>query len=216
MNTKKNYHTILLAITLPLFALINCKGEIESGPDGKTRPKLYITTLDQKLLLEEQPIEENSDALLDSTIKIDTTQVYQQIDGFGYTLTGGSALHIQKMSAETRQELLKELFGTDSNNIGVSYLRLSVGASDLDERPWSYNDLPDGETDMDLKKFSLSYDTLYLIPTIKEILKISPNIKLMGSPWSPPKWMKDNNDTRGGSLKQEYHDVYAQYLVKYI
>jgi glucosylceramidase len=55
-----------------------------------------------------------------------------------------------------------------------------------------------------------------VIPILKEILSINPAIKLMASPWSPPTWMKDNKDTRGGSLLEEYESVYAQYLVKYI
>jgi glucosylceramidase len=76
--------------------------------------------------------------------------------------------------------------------------------------------MPKGETDIGLDHFSLGYDTLYLLPTLKEILKISPNLNLMGSPWSPPAWMKDNGDTRGGSLKKEYYEVYADYLAHYI
>lgn len=149
-------------------------------------------------------------------IEVTDSKTYQTMDGFGYTLTGGSALHIAKMEPAARAALLKELFAVDGNNIGVSYLRLSIGASDLDERVFSYNDLPAGETDMELKKFDLGYDKLYLIPVIKEILKVNPKIKFLGSPWSAPTWMKTNNDTRGGSLKPEYYDVYARYFVKYI
>jgi glucosylceramidase len=106
------------------------------------------------------------------------------------------------MSDSTRADLLQELFGTGEDEIGVSYLRLSIGASDLDEAPFSYNDLPEGETDEKLEQFSLAKDTLNLIPVLKEILEISPEIKILGSPWSPPVWMKDNGDTRGGSLKK--------------
>jgi glucosylceramidase len=51
---------------------------------------------------------------------------------------------------------------------------------------------------------------------MKEILAINPKIKILGSPWSAPKWMKSNNNVRGGSLKPECYDVYARYLVKYI
>lgn len=151
-----------------------------------------------------------------ATIVVDTSQTFQEIDGFGYTLTGGSALHINQMSDSARAILLQELFGTAEDELGVSYLRLSIGASDLDEAPFSYNDLPEGETDVELKNFSLANDTIHLIPVLKEILKIVPDIKILGSPWSPPKWMKDNNDTRGGSLKKEYLPAYAQYFVKYI
>ena len=216
MHLLKNLFLPLLLISLLSTTLVNCK-KISNREDLKVRTaKLYITTLDQRSLLEEIPIDRENPLPIHVTINVDTTKLFQEMDGFGYTLTGGSALHLQKMSEAARLQLLQELFGVDSNAIGVSYLRVSVGASDLDEKPWSYNDLPEGETDMELEKFSLGYDTLYLIPTLKEIIKISPNIKIMGSPWSPPKWMKDNNDTRGGSLKKEYHGVYANYLLKYI
>ena len=102
------------------------------------------------------------------------------------------------------------------NNIGVSYLRLSIGASDLNEHTFSYDDLPPGETDTAMKKFDLGPDRLDVIPVLKEILAINPAIKILGSPWSPPAWMKTNDDTRGGRLKPEYYAAYAKYFVKYI
>ena len=149
-------------------------------------------------------------------IKINEDQKYQEIDGFGYALTGGSAMHIIRMSSESRAALLKELFATDGKNIGISYIRLSIGASDLNERVFSYNDLPVGETDTAMQRFDLGPDRADVIPVMKEILAINPSIKIMGSPWSPPVWMKTNNDTRGGSLKPEYYSAYAKYFVRYI
>ena len=95
-------------------------------------------------------------------------------------------------------------------------MRVSIGASDLDDRVFSYDDLPDGETDPMLKKFTLSADKVDLIPVLKEILSINPHLKIMGSPWSAPIWMKTNNSSKGGSLKPEYFDTYAKYFVKYI
>lgn len=180
---------------------------------------LWLTTLDQKSLLEKQEVvltENEKDSLDGVEISIDTTTTYQEMDGFGYTLTGGSAMHINRMSDSAQTALLHELFGTGENQLGVSYLRLSIGASDLDEKPFSYNDLPEGQTDINLAKFNLAHDTLDVIPVVKEILQIAPNIKILGSPWSPPVWMKDNKDTRGGSLLKKYYPVYAQYFVKYI
>ena len=180
--------------------------------------EIWLTTLDKKSLLEKRDLQISAkeDFSPDATISIDPSKTYQEIDGFGYTLTGGSALHLNKMSAAARADLLQELFGTGSDEIGISYLRLSIGASDLDETPFSYNDLPEGKTDEDLENFSLANDTVNLIPVLKEIIKIAPDIKILGSPWSPPVWMKDNGDTRGGSLKEEYYPVYANYFVKYI
>ena len=149
-------------------------------------------------------------------IIIDTSQVYQEMDGFGFALNGGSAMHIFNMDHSSRSALLNELFGSDENSIKASYLRVSIGSSDLDEYPFSYNDLPDGQTDIEMNNFDLGYDKLYLIPVLKEIIEISPDIKIMASPWSPPAWMKTNKSTVGGSLLLEYYDAYALYFVKYI
>ena len=112
-------------------------------------------------------------------IIIDTNQVYQEMDGFGFALNGGSAMHLFNMDQSSRSALLNELFGNNENSIKASYLRVSIGASDLDEYPFSYNDLPDGETDIGMVNFDLGYDKLYLIPILKEIIEISPNIKIM-------------------------------------
>lgn len=150
------------------------------------------------------------------TIDIDASKTFQSVEGFGYTLTGGSALMINKLQPSIKKDLLEELFGNSEKSIKISYLRLSIGASDLDEHPFSYNDLPVGETDTLLEKFSLSEDYNNLIPLLKEIVQINPNIKFLGSPWSPPTWMKDNKNTKGGSLLPKYYDVYAMYFVKYI
>jgi glucosylceramidase len=120
------------------------------------------------------------------------------------------------MDATNRSVLLQELFATDGSNIGISYLRISIGASDLSDKVFSYNDLPAGETDPSMAKFTLDAERVDLIPVLKEILAINPNIKIMGSPWSAPLWMKTNNNSKGGSLKPEYFDAYAKYFVKYI
>jgi len=151
-----------------------------------------------------------------ATIEVDSDQTYQQMDGFGFSLTGGSAYHLANMSANQRLALLNELFAYDDNNIGVSYLRVSLGASDLDAAPFSYCDLPAGETDVNMEKFSIDPDRTFLIPMLKEILSINPQIKIMASPWSPPTWMKTNGSSKGGSLKPVYYDAYALYFVKYI
>ncbi|MEK6780346.1 MAG: glycoside hydrolase family 30 beta sandwich domain-containing protein [Bacteroidota bacterium] len=180
---------------------------------------VWITTDDKTSLFAEAPTKLRFEAITDTNavITVDTTQRFQTVDGFGYALTGGSAfLMNQKLTSSQRKELLKELFLSDSNNIGISYLRVSIGASDLDDHVFSYDDMPGGMTDISLSKFSLAEDQKNLIPILKEILALNPDIKIMGSPWSAPAWMKDNNSPKGGSLKVEYYTVYANYLVKYI
>jgi glucosylceramidase len=150
------------------------------------------------------------------TIEIDAQKIYQTIDGFGFTLTGGSARQIGRMDDADRASLIRELFATDGASLGVSYLRLSIGASDLDERVFSYDDVPPGQVDTELEHFSLEPDRAGVIPVLKEILKTAPDIKIMGSPWSPPAWMKTNQNTVGGSLRPEFYSAYARYFVKYL
>lgn len=111
---------------------------------------------------------------------------------------------------------MHELFSSDSGCIHLSYLRISIGASDLDATVFSYNDIPVNETDEDLSEFTIARDRENLIPILKLALKYNPELKIMGSPWSAPVWMKTNKKSVGGSLKTEYYDVYAQYFVKYI
>ena len=176
---------------------------------------LYVTKADQSELLRLQPTKvplfsEN----INFSITINPDITYQEMDGFGFSLTGGSALHLNNMSPAERTSILNELFS--EGNLGISYLRVSVGASDLDAEPFTYNDLPTGETDEDLDHFSIAKDQENLIPVLKEILGINPNIKIMGSPWSAPSWMKTNNHSIGGSLKTVYFATYANYFVKYI
>lgn len=208
-NTGYLFFLFLLVI------LLACK---TTEPDSLLRPSMWLTTPDKQALLEEV---EGAVSLIDNRsenpfIEIDPSITYQEMDGFGFSLTGGSALHIHNMADSERLALLNELFGSEENEISISYLRISIGASDLDASPFTYNDLPSGETDLLLEGFSLAPDQENLIPVLKEILEINPDIKILGSPWSAPSWMKTNQSTIGGSLKPEYYEVYANYFVKYI
>jgi len=178
----------------------------------------YITSGDQTQLLQKQllPLSQTESMNAINRISIDTREKFQTIDGFGFTLTGGSAQLIQQMPPKQQNALLQELFGKKDNSISISYLRISVGASDLSESVFSYNDLAKGETDTLIQQFNLSRDTIHLVPLLKQILVINPSIKFMATPWSPPTWMKTNNNSMGGSLIPQYYRAYARYLVKYI
>lgn len=192
-------------------------GMVTAAPLSKNTMAFWLTSPESIVLFQKQKsLNFGSKSNENQSIIIDTTQVFQTIDGFGNCLTGGSATLLHGMNAQSRSAILKELFATDGNNIGISYLRISIGASDLSDRVFSYNDLPDGETDPEMTKFTLDAEKVDLIPVLKEILAINPAIKIMGSPWSAPTWMKTNNNSKGGSLKPEYFDAYAKYFVKYI
>ncbi|MBV5311952.1 MAG: glucosylceramidase [Prolixibacteraceae bacterium] len=219
-RTTKN----LLAILLLIAVCSGCDTNSSAGEPPYTKPVLdsdvsfWMTSPVRQILFKEQNVslKFGTQNAQHPVIDVNESTTYQEMDGFGYTLTGGSAIWINKMDKPSRASLLKELFATDGANIGVSYLRISIGASDLSDKVFTYNDLASGETDTELKKFKIDYERTDLIPVLKEILAINPAIKILGSPWSAPSWMKDNNDSRGGSLKPEYFGVYANYFVKYI
>jgi glucosylceramidase len=191
------------------------------SPPAANEMDLWLTKGDQTALLQKQSTTLSFGTATNSNtfIDVDTTQIFQEIDGFGYTLTSGSASVINGLATPTRIALLEELFSADDNAISISYLRISIGASDLSASVYSYDDMPAGQTDTALANFSLSPDKTPgtgLIPLLKEILLINPAIKILATPWSPPVWMKDNGNSVGGSLLPQYYGVYAQYFVKYI
>jgi glucosylceramidase len=220
--TRTNLFTIIL-----FFCIINICGVCTSKDSGGNNPpsnqpatpiETWLTRADQTVLLQKQSssLTMNSPSNTNAYIDVDSATAFQAIDGFGYTLTGGSAYLLNRMGNSERSAILSELFGNGSNSINVSYLRLSMGASDLSPSVFSYDDMPAGQTDPTLANFSLSQDTVDLIPVLREILQLNPSIKIMSSPWSPPVWMKDNGSSIGGSLLPQYYSVYAQYFVKYI
>ncbi len=178
---------------------------------------IWISKGDQSVLLQKQSTIQQFGTIANSfqNIDVDDTQSFQTIDGFGYTLTGGSVDVINSLNPTKKQELLQELFSNSENAISISYLRISIGASDLNSSVFSYNDLPNGQTDIPQNNFSLNPDNA-LILLLKEILLINPNIKIMAVPWSAPLWMKANYTSIGSSLLPTYYTSYATYFVKYI
>jgi glucosylceramidase len=214
-----------LILIFVFIALNNCSKQNNEDPNPLPEPPIatnevdfWLTKADQSVKLQKQSgiLAFGSAYNTYASIDVSDSETFQIIDGFGFSLTGGSAQVINSLNANKKQGLLQELFGTNSNSIAISYLRISIGASDLDASVFSYDDLPEGQTDVNLTQFSLAPDMVHLIPLLKEILTINPTIKIMGSPWSPPVWMKDNNSSIGGSLQPKYYGVYAQYFVKYI
>lgn len=223
MLINKKIQTFFIATLLGI--LSGCAQSSDgSDPDPNPNPNptvnevdFWLTKANGTVKLEKQSgvLAFNTTANIYQNIDVNDTQAFQTVDGFGFTLTGGSAHAINQLSTSKKQELLQELFGSSANAISINYLRISIGASDLNATVFSYDDMPAGQTDLSLTNFSLTPDA-ELIQLLKDILIISPNIKIMATPWSPPVWMKDNNSTIGGSLQPQYYGVYAQYFVKYI
>ncbi len=207
---KPRLPLLFLLATLPIVTPI--------GAQTKDSVSLWLTTQDRSSLFAEQPTPiafTRSTSQL-PTVDVDDKTKFQSIDGFGFALTGGSAQLMMRMDPQKRAELIKEVFSTVGNAIGVSYLRVSIGSSDLNDHVFTYDDIPAGQQDPDLTHFDLGPDKTEVIPVLKEILAINPKIKILASPWSAPSWMKTNENPKGGSLKPEDYNIYAHYLVKYL
>lgn len=221
--TKLFFITALAAINISCSS--SNEGENTTTPTNptptpvvKNEVDFWLTKGDQSVLLKKQNgiLGFGTIANMHSTIEVNPSKTYQTIDGFGYTLTGGSAQVINEMTSSSKNDLLQELFGKSATSISVSYLRISVGASDLNESPFTYDDIAYGDTDLNLTKFSLEKDKATVIALLKEILAINPEIKILATPWTAPVWMKDKDSFIGGHLKTDYYETYANYLVKYI
>jgi glucosylceramidase len=208
----------LLPRTTRIVFLVFQAGLLAAQTSTPRQIEAWVTNPDRSSLFQKQPepVAFRASSPRSPAIVIDRALRMQTVDGFGFALTGGSAEVLAKMSADARARILHQLFASDGNNVGVSYLRLSIGASDLNRFVYSYNDLAPGESDPELKRFDLGEDRKHVLPVLKEILAIAPNIRILGSPWSAPSWMKTNGDVRGGALKEEFYPAYALYLVKYV
>ena len=177
----------------------------------------WVTTGDQTKLLTNQGLVyfDKKDVTTNPIITIDSTVKYQSIDGFGAALTGSSASNINRLNSADKKSLLNNLFDA-TTGIGISYLRITIGASDFSDSNFSYDDVSFGQTDFDLKYFSIAKDQPDLIPLLKLIKSINPTIKILACPWSAPAWMKTSSNMVGGSLRKEAYAAYANYFVKYI
>jgi glucosylceramidase len=187
---------------------------------GATLVHAWVTTGDQSKLLQPQPevqLTPDSGATTGvPTITVDETKSYQEMIGFGAAMTDASAYLMQhKMSAADREALLQDLFGREQG-IGLSFIRIPMGASDFSQRHYSYDDMTGTATDSALAHFSIEADRADKLPLLRRALAINPQLKAMASPWSPPGWMKTTNSLITGTLLPRFYDSFAGYFVKFI
>jgi glucosylceramidase len=187
----------------------------------------WITTGDQTKLLSREPDTGFSSAMVKMAagtpvIEIDPATSYQQIAGFGAAITDASAWLIQqRMAPAQRDALMRELFGRGQvkgagQGIGLSFTRLTIGASDFSRSHYSFDDMPPGQTDPQLQHFSLDPQRDTVLPAVKAALSVNPQLKVMASPWSAPGWMKSTDSLVKGTLKPEAFDAFARYLNRYV
>jgi glucosylceramidase len=152
------------------------------------------------------------------TINVNENTTYQQFEGAGASFTDSAAWLLNSsnlLSASTRNSVMQKLFDPNAG-IGISFLRNPIGASDIARNSYTFDDVPAGQTDPNLTKFSIAHDQADVLPLTKQALQLNPQIKVMASPWSAPPWMKDNDSYLLGWVESQFYPAYAQYFVKYV
>ena len=178
---------------------------------------VYQTTPDLKQALHREPsLSFTASPVATTAITVDDSQRFQTIDGFGAAMTDSSAWLLEdQLTTPQRKEVMRKLFDPrPGHGIGISFLRVPLGASDLSRNHYSYDDMPKGERDPGLQHFSIDHDRAYILPSLRQALKIDPSISIMVTPWSPPGWMKTKDTMNGGQLLPEDSADFADYLVK--
>lgn len=222
---KKFVNTCMFLAAL---LLVGCKDpNTNPGTDPGTQTQhdvmTYITTADNTMHFDKvgKNFIEGMNMNPEISMTLDPNTRYQEFDGFGAAITGASAYNLSRMPAEARAKLLKETFSVEEG-MGYSYVRVPIGGSDFNARSnYDYTCCDE----QGIEHFALTSDeTDYIIPILKEILTYNPNLKVMGSPWSCPRWMKVSdintkgayNSWVGGYLNPDYYQDYATYFVRWI
>ncbi len=194
---------------------------IKPSPTTRAPGSIHVDVVEsseglQEALREKPALQFSSTQPKNLTILVDESRIYQQIDGFGASLTDSSAwLLSQKLTPAQRTALLKQLFDT-KQGIGLAILRQPMGSSDFSREDYSYDDVPPGQSDPELKHFTIDRDRQYILPVLREALAVNPKLKIIASPWSPPGWMKTSGSMIGGTLLPSSFTPLARYFVCFL
>ena len=198
------------------------------APCSETRAdvqaEVWVTTQDlKKKLHADAPVRFAKDqpstgetAAIEGTIQVNVEKTHQVMLGLGSSFDHSTCYNLSRLDEKERQEAITRLVDRESG-IGMNLMRICMGTPDFTGEPWySYDDLPPGQTDPELKQFSIEKDLHYIIPVLKAAHEKNPRLLFFASPWSPPGWMKSNGTLIGGRLLPEYYAAYATYFVKFI
>jgi len=212
-------HKIPFLFIYPFLLLVLiCSGAI-AQPPRQLKAQVWISnTTGEKKLTKEKDIDGQDfiNTNEGEVITLDAKKTFQTIDGMGSSLEPATCYNLSQLDPLERERTLKSLL-TSEGGINMNLMRICIGTPDFTSDPWySYSDLPKGEIDTLLIKFSIEKDERYILPVLREALKIRPDLRFFASPWSPPAWMKTSGDLTGGRLRPEFYAAYARYFVKFI
>lgn len=206
-----------LACACLLVQVVACSGSDEPRPPATGAPvDVWLTNPDQSALLARQASLTTEPVNGDAQVVIDTSQRFQEIVGFGASITDATTILFgDSLTGESRTALLGELFGPPPG-LGLSMVRVPIGASDFSVEHYSFGDQPVGGRDDSLAEFSLPQVTKQALALTRDAMAINPQLTVMATPWSPPGWMKTSNSLIGGTLNSGDYDVFAAYLLRSI
>ena len=147
-----------------------------------------------------------------NVIRVNASHEYQSVLGFGAAFTDAACFTLNRLDASARQQLFKVLF--DPSQMGLSVSRICMGSSDYATKEYSYSEGIDPDPEM--KRFSIEHDRAYILPILREARALNPEMWILGTPWSPPAWMKPNKSMLGGSMKRSSLRPYAHYFEKFL
>ena len=209
------------SVALLSLVFVSACAATRPSPDAvlaEGRAQVWVTTGDKsRLLARDADVQLRIDEATElPVVTVDAATKYQRMIGFGAAFTDASVYLIQeRMSASQREALLQDLF-SPANGIGLSFARVTMGASDFSRRHYSYDDVPAGASDTLLTSFSIDVDRQDKLPVIKRALAINPQLTLVASPWSAPAWMKSSGNLVTGTLNPGAYPAFATYFVKFI
>lgn len=181
--------------------------------------QIWVTTPDRSRLLSrdpDAPISAHDTPSSTTHIDVDTAVAYQEMVGFGASITDASAWLIQnRLSSAQREALLHDLFDRGTG-IGLGFVRLTIGASDFSRTHYTLDDMPPGETDARIERFSIDPNRADVLPVVKRARAINPRLAVMASPWTAPAWMKTTDRLIAGTLRQDAYPAFADYLRRYV
>ena len=199
------------------------QGDVASTPqaDGG-HVAVWTTSADGKRLLakgENRPLVSNATLFSpsDPVLKVDPEDRKQSMVGFGAAMTDASAILFQKtLTQSARDRLFSELFGRRDGGLGLSFLRVPIGASDFSTKHYSLDDMPKGQRDPELAHFSMAVPDEAQVPALRAALQVNPAITLVASPWSAPGWMKTSDSLITGHMRPDAYAPFADYLSRYV
>ncbi|MFI3324437.1 MAG: glycoside hydrolase family 30 beta sandwich domain-containing protein [Rikenellaceae bacterium] len=224
---KKLKYTALLS--LMFFAAANCSNaseDVNSSQEDVTPNTeessidvaIYTTTTTKSYLFKESSADYTTVSMSPYRIDIDEATTYQTIDGFGPAVTGASCYNLMMMTESDREKILRQCFDPEEG-VGFSFIRVHIGGSDFSRDEYTYCDTEG------IENFATPYlESSEIFPIIEQILEINPDIKILGSPWSCPRWMKVDADDltqpyyswTSGRLNPDYYEDYAEYFALWI